>query len=91
MIGYSTPNMSQMRVCSADLAFFAAFVGVGVSTLFTRTGGLLLRLAVFGVALAFASGAVDLRVFAGPFVVRLALALGRVDLRFFAGAFVLLF
>ena len=79
------PNMSQMRVCNADLAL-AVFLGAGASTLLARTGGLLLRAAVFGLALAL--GAVDLRFFAGAFVVRLAFALGGVDARFFAGAFV---
>ena len=90
MIGYSMPNMSQMRVCSAGL-LLAAFLGAGASMLLTRTGGLLLREAAFGFALALALGAVDLRFFAGAFVVRLALAFGAADLRFFAGAFVVLF
>jgi len=83
------PNMSQMRVCSADLAF-AAFLGAGASALFKRTGGLLPRVAVFRFALAFGfalSGAA-LRFFAGALA---AFAFGAADLRFFAGAFVVLF
>jgi hypothetical protein len=79
---------------------FVAFLGAGVSTLFTRTGGLLSRAGLFAFAFAFALalGGTDLRffggaltAFAGGFVERLALAFGAADLRFFAGAFVVLF
>ncbi len=85
-MGYSTPNMSQIRVCSADLAFVAG-AAAGVSTALTRTGGLLLRLTGLGGALAL--GATDLRFFGGDLLGRFAF--GAVDLRFFAGAFVVLF
>jgi hypothetical protein len=61
------PNISQMRVCNADLVF-AAISGAGASTAFARTGGLLLRALVFGLALAFALGGKDLRFFADAFI-----------------------
>jgi hypothetical protein len=90
--------MSQMRVCSAGLAF-PGFLGAGASTLCTRTGGLLLRALVWGFALAL--GAADLRFFAGALLARFALggadfaggfvvrfAFGATDARFLAGAFV---
>jgi hypothetical protein len=61
------PNISQMRVCSADLGF-ARFLAAGAGMLLTRGGSMLLRALVF-VGLAFAFGAVDLRFLADAFVV----------------------
>jgi hypothetical protein len=75
MIGYCTPNISQMRVCNADLGF-AGFRAAGAGMLLTRGGGMLLRALVFAglafTALAFVLGAVDFRFFAA--------ALGAFDL-----------
>jgi hypothetical protein len=91
MIGYSMPNISQMRVCNADLVL-AAFLDAGASALFIRTSGFLSRVTVFGfvlaLTLAFALGAVDLRFLAGALA---AFVFEAADLRLFAGAFVVVF
>ena len=84
MIGYSTPNISQMRVWRADLAFVAG-LGAGVSALCTRTGGLLARAGLFGFGWTFALAGTDLRFFAGALA---AFPLGGADFADFTGGFV---
>jgi len=84
MMGYSMPNMSQMRVCNADCPLAARF-GSDAWTLSSLDGRLILPAPVFARFLAFALGATDPRFFAEGLV---DLGFGARDLRFFAGGLV---